>query len=901
MRARRSLSPVLAVLLAAATGAQELARRASEDGALEPQKHFFDRPRPLERASARDANATARGSSIDFLTTNQAPEGDMPRAVAFTADGSAAVIANRDTDTATFFDVATRTITHTVGVGDFPLDVAVTPDGAYALVPNVFSDSVSVIDVATHGVAATVPITGSQPYRVRITGDGALAAVGVIDDAVTSAIAVIDLTTLEEVRSIPTVSQGVFGGFFTPESGIFGEIVTQFSVSPTAHVLVLPDRGGNRVAVYDLDTGTETLIATAAAPTSVDISPDGALAVVGHEFSGQAVSTIDLATLTVTHTFPTPTELSDQVIRVTHDKSHALYAVLNGVQFLNLTTGAMTSSLSTGVVGDIELSFDGQYAFVSNFNARVIDVATQAIVKTITFAACADSAASPVDYRVVALNNRFREDVHLYDIEGASGFLEGAALSGVPAEGDAPRTLALTPDGETLLVVHNTSDNAAIVDLATRTVTAYAPTGMLSRGCAISPDGTTAVVTNSGSNTVSVIDLASGTTVATVPVAGGPGEVVISPDSQTAYVTSVAVDRVHFIHLAGAASASEGSIPAGEMGSILYTYNVLSGLALSPDGATLAICLSFDDRLMLVDTATHTQIARVVVGDFPIRAAFSSDSSRVYVTHSFGDNLKVVEHSGASWSVVGTVNGIEFPLQVTVGQGDTFSYVGSFDFSTPSIHVIDNATFARVATIPLTSAPRSHARWGDSLFVTLVDGDLVRIHAAGAASSVVDSFPLSGSPSDLVYSGSLNVAVCAQPGAADGVDLVEPGCNASASVSFRNAGPNPASYSAGAPVLGSTWSAAVDLTTTGHSLAVLVGFDGIVDVTLAGGQHVLTANTGGHGKIFQRAASGPIATFELDVPNDLALCGFAFSTQAVHIGTVAPFALSNAQDLVIGD
>jgi hypothetical protein len=32
----------------------------------------------------------------------------------------------------------------------------------------------------------------------------------------------------------------------------------------------------------------------------------------------------------------------------------------------------------------------------------------------------------------------------------------------------------------------------------------------------------------------------------------------------------------------------------------------------------------------------------------------------------------------------------------------------------------------------------------------------------------------------------------------------------------------------------------------------------------------------------------------------MSLCGFAGSSQALHFGAVVPFALSNAQDVVIG-
>jgi len=47
-------------------------------------------------------------------------------------------------------------------------------------------------------------------------------------------------------------------------------------------------------------------------------------------------------------------------------------------------------------------------------------------------------------------------------------------------------------------------------------------------------------------------------------------------------------------------------------------------------------------------------------------------------------------------------------------------------------------------------------------------------------------------------------------------------------------------------------------------------------------------------------APGPLATFDAPVPGDPSLAGFELSTQAVHLGGIQPFALSNARDLVVG-
>ncbi len=755
-----------------------IAAQGSRQVELDPQTTLWSKPRPVQsalRSHKKTISGGGGGPPVSFVSTNDDPEGDMPRNVAFTPDGTTAVIVNRDTDNMTFFDVPTRTITHTVALQDFPVDVAVTPDGRYAVAPNVFSNTVSVVDIATHTVAAHVPITGDQPYRVAVTADSSQVVVGVINDGVSSSFSIIDLTSFNEVLTFPSGPQGVFGFFFTPEPGISGNLFTQFALSPDDSTIVLPDRGNSQVLLYDPSTGSElAALPTADLPTAVDISSDSTLAVVSHEGNTKRISVIDLDAQTVIASHATAANLGSQVIRITPDKTHAMAAISNNVIFVRLSDGATTATLSTGSVGDIEISFDGQFAFVSNFNARVINIATQLIVKTMPFAACVDSATSPVEHRAVALNNRFREDIHLYNTNGPAGFAEGKALTGEPPEGDATRTVAVTPDGSLAVAVNNTSDNAVIIDLDTQTVRSYVGTGERSLGVAVTPDGTHAVVANFTSNRVSVIDLATDTEVANLAVFTGPSEVLISPDSQFAYVTTVAgADRVHFIQLDGENSSVVGSLLTGQMGSIIYTFNVLSGMAQSPDGSVLAVCISFDDELMLIDTASRTEFARVVVGDFPIRVAFSPDGSRAYVVNSFSDNVYEVTIDGKNSDVESIVGGIDFPLTVNVDDTGSFVYVGSFNSQNPSIKVVDTALDTVVTTIPLSGASRiAHLADDESiLYVATTDGNLVRIDAAGASSTIIDSTVLTSVPSDMAFSDTTKTAVVAEP-IPDGVDVV---------------------------------------------------------------------------------------------------------------------------------
>jgi len=121
------------------------------------------------------------------------------------------------------------------------------------------------------------------------------------------------------------------------------------------------------------------------------------------------------------------------------------------------------------------------------------------------------------------------------------------------------------------------------------------------------------------------------------------------------------------------------------------------------------------------------------------------------------------------------------------------------------------------------------------------------------------------------------------------------GCSFPAA-SFRNAGSNPASFTCNAPVLGASWSGTVDLSTTGHTSAYLYAFAAQATTTLIQGQVLL-----GSGRIARIGPlAGPLASFSFAVPNDPALCGLRLTAQALHLGTVNPFATSNAVDLVVG-
>lgn len=129
----------------------------------------------------------------------------------------------------------------------------------------------------------------------------------------------------------------------------------------------------------------------------------------------------------------------------------------------------------------------------------------------------------------------------------------------------------------------------------------------------------------------------------------------------------------------------------------------------------------------------------------------------------------------------------------------------------------------------------------------------------------------------------------------DDVLGISSGC---AAATYRNAAPNPASLSVTPPVLGGTMACVVDLDTTGHTMAQVIGLDSPDTMQLA--TYVLLCQDLGSGILFQQTASGPIAIVQVAIPNGTYMVGSTLCVQAIQFGGGGADALSNAQDVVVG-
>ncbi|MGI9012863.1 MAG: YncE family protein [Phycisphaerales bacterium] len=731
------------------------------------------------------------GPVATTITINDDPDNDMPREIAITPDGTTALVVGRDSDNVTYFDIATRTATRTVAIGDFATDIAINAAGTRAVITNLGDDTVTILNIAA-GTTQTVPVTGSGPYSVTIVGNNAY--VGVINDAITSAISVINIGTATETLSIATGGQGVLAQPFDFWSGVFLNNFTKFAVTSDGSMVIVPDFTNDAVNFYNAANGN--LIQSVSvndAPVAIDLTSDNATAVIDHEGTFVGVSVINVATQTVTNTYPIPgTALANQYIKISPDNQMAFGVVITSpttadTYGIRLSDGNVVL-LATGASLDVEFTSNGTFAICSGLDVDIVRVSTRAIVATVATPASginAQTASSPNANLAIALSNRRQEDLHFFSTNGLNSAFIERVKSGEPQEGDTPRTLAAS--GSQTITANFSSRNAAIVSSSPGVGPQFAEIGDFPLGIAVSADGTTALVCNSQSNTVSVIDMATATTLVDVPVPGGPATVTINAAGTRAYVSTwaEATDEVVVINVNGASSSVIATINAGNCGGVVFTYAEFNQGALTPDGSRYLQCVAADGNLLIINTANNTVVNTVNVAPFPIGLAISPNGQFAYVGNAIdglggvGTTVKVVNIS--TGSVVATINNTIFPLDLAVKGDGSRVYVstwGDGQISTPELDVINTATNTIITSVALADEIRAmrvsgNSLWAMGAFLTGIDATLDEYDISGSLPNLVQSIALNTAnglgPADLAMSGSQPMVAQL---AIDGIDTV---------------------------------------------------------------------------------------------------------------------------------
>ncbi|WP_407943094.1 YncE family protein [Methylobacterium oxalidis] len=257
--------------------------------------------------------------------------------------------------------------------------------------------------------------------------------------------------------------------------------------------------------------------------------------------------------------------------------------------------------------------------------------------------------------------------------------------------------------GEAVVTVQG-ANAVEIVDLDAGTVAARIPVPGSPAGVALSPDRKTAYVTRPDGPGLALIDLDARRVAATVPLPGGPLGIACNPVSGAVYVADWYGRRLFVLLPKDGTLVPDGEIAVGASPS---------GIAVTPDGATLLVANREANTVSVVDAGSRRETRVIPVGTHPFGITLDPKAERAYTANVLSDDVSVIDV--AAGREIGRVKTGERPYVVALAGRRGFVT----DQYTASVTVFDLASLARETAIDVGDHPEGMAasRDGSRLYV----------------------------------------------------------------------------------------------------------------------------------------------------------------------------------------
>jgi YVTN family beta-propeller protein len=313
-----------------------------------------------------------------------------------------------------------------------------------------------------------------------------------------------------------------------------------------------------------------------------------------------------------------------------------------------------TEALTTIAVGfrpiDIAITPDGKLALVSNNSVSTQGVGSLSVIDISTLTAEPNpiSVTGMTNYLVITSDSAYAfvtesfGQVVKVDINGRK--VDGDPLTVEPYAVSAGG-IAITNDGQQVLVVDGGQSTVKVIDPTTFAVTKTIPLGMsaanfstTANGIAVTPDNSHALAVNTKDNAVAVIDMATLTAEPKTISTPNPADVAVTPDRTLALVSNFFNNTITFIDMPTLTVESNQIRGGGSP----------TGIAISPDSNLAFVANRLTNVMLVVDIKNRAVGARIPVGQGPTSVAITPDGTLALVTNS-GDNtvsvLKIVPGS----------------------------------------------------------------------------------------------------------------------------------------------------------------------------------------------------------------------------------------------------------------
>ncbi|WP_213954955.1 PQQ-dependent catabolism-associated beta-propeller protein [Variovorax sp. dw_954] len=281
----------------------------------------------------------------------------------------------------------------------------------------------------------------------------------------------------------------------------------------------------------------------------------------------QALTMIDLATLTVKGTIPTCKR--GRHIQMTPE--HMIMVACTDSNAADVIDPATGKSVRRIPLGDepeaFDISPDGKTIYVSNEDegaTSFVDAATGKVVKSVKVGKEPEGVKVSADGKTLYVTSEVASLVHVIDVATAK------VVKNVKV-GKRPRRLAFTPDGKELWVTNELDASVSVIDTASQSVIAtvnFEVKGARAEditpvGIQISQDGKRAFVALGRANHVAFVDVAQRKVTNLVLVGKRAWNLTLDKAEARLYVVNGLSDDVTVVDVAGAKPLK--SIPVGRV------------------------------------------------------------------------------------------------------------------------------------------------------------------------------------------------------------------------------------------------------------------------------------------------------------------------------------------------
>ncbi len=191
--------------------------------------------------------------------------------------------------------------------------------------------------------------------------------------------------------------------------------------------------------------------------------------------------------------------------------------------------------------------------------------------------------------------------------------------------GATPKYLAVSPDGDFLLVANWCSYDLSVFDLATGEEIRRLPIGPYPRGITFSPDARTAYIAVMGSTWIGVLDMHTLELSRIEDVGIQPRHLVMDPGGRYLYASLDEVASVVKIDLASGREVERANTGAQPR-----------SMAIAPDGRSLYVVEYTSDSAAKIRTDTMEVIQRVETRHHPIGITYDIDTRQVWIASYSG-------------------------------------------------------------------------------------------------------------------------------------------------------------------------------------------------------------------------------------------------------------------------